>query len=64
MSFDENGDPPAIYEVLNWQPDSTGGLRFQLVGGFDSTAAKDKQLHINTNMVVWNHGGNKVTHMQ
>uniref|UniRef100_A0A8C4QZR8 G-protein coupled receptors family 3 profile domain-containing protein n=1 Tax=Eptatretus burgeri TaxID=7764 RepID=A0A8C4QZR8_EPTBU len=60
VSFDENGDPPAIYEVLNWQPDSTGGLHFQLVGAFDSTAAKDKQLHINTNLVVWNHGGNKI----
>uniref|UniRef100_A0AAY4DSA0 G-protein coupled receptors family 3 profile domain-containing protein n=1 Tax=Denticeps clupeoides TaxID=299321 RepID=A0AAY4DSA0_9TELE len=35
--FDENGDPAARYELVNWQPGEDGTLHFQPVGVYDTS---------------------------
>uniref|UniRef100_A0A674NM61 G-protein coupled receptors family 3 profile domain-containing protein n=1 Tax=Takifugu rubripes TaxID=31033 RepID=A0A674NM61_TAKRU len=34
--FNENGDPPAKYEIINWQPTENGFMDFVTVGLYDS----------------------------
>ncbi|XP_043935093.1 extracellular calcium-sensing receptor-like [Protopterus annectens] len=52
--FDANGDPPAVYSVLNWQVTGEGTARYTEVGLFDSSASADEDLSINNSMIVWN----------
>ena len=59
--FDQNGDPPAVYEILNWQKNTEGGLDFKVVGIFDSSSPQEKQLRIVSSEFVWNDGTPKVS---
>uniref|UniRef100_A0A8C4R0C6 G-protein coupled receptors family 3 profile domain-containing protein n=1 Tax=Eptatretus burgeri TaxID=7764 RepID=A0A8C4R0C6_EPTBU len=48
FQFDDNGDPPAIYDLVNWQTDDNGEMHLERVGSFDATArarALDSQIH-------------------
>uniref|UniRef100_A0A8C4RBR7 G-protein coupled receptors family 3 profile domain-containing protein n=1 Tax=Eptatretus burgeri TaxID=7764 RepID=A0A8C4RBR7_EPTBU len=54
MSFDRNGDPPAIYDLISWLPQVALGIEFSVVGSFNSSAPPDRQLHINTDKILWN----------
>ncbi|XP_061137832.1 extracellular calcium-sensing receptor-like [Syngnathus typhle] len=58
ITFDENGDPAAMYDLVNWQLRPSGGIDFVTVGKFDETV-KDGQrkLRIQSEDIVWN--GNK-----
>uniref|UniRef100_A0A8C4N7M7 G-protein coupled receptors family 3 profile domain-containing protein n=1 Tax=Eptatretus burgeri TaxID=7764 RepID=A0A8C4N7M7_EPTBU len=62
MTFDEYGDPPAVYEVINWQPDITGALGFKVVGSYDARESDNNELHIDVDAIVWNNGGKQVPH--
>uniref|UniRef100_A0A3Q1J3D9 G-protein coupled receptors family 3 profile domain-containing protein n=1 Tax=Anabas testudineus TaxID=64144 RepID=A0A3Q1J3D9_ANATE len=42
--FNENGDPPAKYEIINWQPTEHGIVDFVTVGLYDASLPADKQL--------------------
>uniref|UniRef100_UPI00358E6E3C extracellular calcium-sensing receptor-like n=1 Tax=Myxine glutinosa TaxID=7769 RepID=UPI00358E6E3C len=53
ISFDENGDPPAVYDIVSWQVDASGTLSFPIVGSFDSSASPEKKLHIDTSGIFW-----------
>uniref|UniRef100_A0A674PR33 G-protein coupled receptors family 3 profile domain-containing protein n=1 Tax=Takifugu rubripes TaxID=31033 RepID=A0A674PR33_TAKRU len=35
--FNENGDPPAKYEIINWQPTENGFMDFVTVGLYDAS---------------------------
>uniref|UniRef100_A0A3Q2GDL7 G-protein coupled receptors family 3 profile domain-containing protein n=1 Tax=Cyprinodon variegatus TaxID=28743 RepID=A0A3Q2GDL7_CYPVA len=39
--FNENGDPPARYEVINWQPTNKNMVKFVSVGTYDASLPKD-----------------------
>ncbi|XP_078524896.1 extracellular calcium-sensing receptor-like [Lissotriton helveticus] len=54
MYFDSSGEPPAQYDIVNWQmkPDNT--LQHVKVGDFDVRASVGKQLYINNSAVQWN----------
>jgi len=52
--FDENGDPPAIYDLVNWQTDDDGQMHLKTVGSFNSTSRLGQQLFINTSAIQWN----------
>uniref|UniRef100_UPI00358E72D9 extracellular calcium-sensing receptor-like n=1 Tax=Myxine glutinosa TaxID=7769 RepID=UPI00358E72D9 len=60
VNFDENGDPPARYELLNWQMDLTGNMHFKVVGAFDSSLAPENQLKVNETDIKWYSWNNQV----
>lgn len=60
MKFDENGDPAAVYELLNWQL-RNGGVEYVTVGKYEQTATPGKpRLHIQEHNIVWNGNRSKV----
>lgn len=58
IKFNDNGDPAAVYDLINWQLTPSGDMEFVTVGKFDEqTADGRKNLHIEEEKIVWN--GNK-----
>ncbi|XP_058244036.1 extracellular calcium-sensing receptor-like [Hemibagrus wyckioides] len=53
--FDENGDPAARYDVLNWQQGKDGKTEFVKVGFYDASLQTHLQLSFNNNSIVWAH---------
>lgn len=51
--FNENGDPSAKYEIINWQPKENGTVDFVTVGLYDATLPADKQLHLEKMSFIW-----------
>uniref|UniRef100_A0A8C5MYS1 G-protein coupled receptors family 3 profile domain-containing protein n=1 Tax=Leptobrachium leishanense TaxID=445787 RepID=A0A8C5MYS1_9ANUR len=49
--FDENGDPPAIYDIVNWQLSSSGAMNYVKVGSYDMTLRQ--AFTINTSAIKW-----------
>ncbi|KAK5929476.1 hypothetical protein CgunFtcFv8_010703 [Champsocephalus gunnari] len=55
IKFDENGDPAAMYDLVNWQMGQDGGIEFVTIGKFDETTTVGKQkLQIEEPIIVWN----------
>ncbi|XP_043935125.1 extracellular calcium-sensing receptor-like [Protopterus annectens] len=52
--FDENGDPPAIYDIINWQVNTDDTFSYIEVGRFNSMAPKGQDLIINMSRILWN----------
>uniref|UniRef100_A0A8C6TL66 G-protein coupled receptors family 3 profile domain-containing protein n=1 Tax=Neogobius melanostomus TaxID=47308 RepID=A0A8C6TL66_9GOBI len=50
--FNENGDPAAKYEIINWQPTAQGTVEFVTVGLYDASLPVDRQgvIHRGYNM--------------
>uniref|UniRef100_A0A8C4TF75 Extracellular calcium-sensing receptor-like n=1 Tax=Erpetoichthys calabaricus TaxID=27687 RepID=A0A8C4TF75_ERPCA len=44
VSFDENGEPPALYDIVNWQPTDDGSVKVKTIGIFDESAGPGKEL--------------------
>ncbi|XP_047678765.1 extracellular calcium-sensing receptor-like [Tachysurus fulvidraco] len=53
--FDKNGDPPASYEVINWQL-RDGQVQHIPVGHFSTSANGQYELLINEEKIVWRKG--------
>ncbi|XP_046720741.1 extracellular calcium-sensing receptor-like [Silurus meridionalis] len=53
--FDENGDPAARYELLNWQQDKDGKTIFVKVGFYDGSLQTHHQLSLNNISISWAH---------
>ncbi|CAM4579293.1 unnamed protein product [Leuciscus chuanchicus] len=62
VSFDKNGDALAIYDVLNWQPNSDGSIRVQTVGVVNEGAATGKVLTLDEDALYWNFQMKKPPH--
>ncbi|KAM9481494.1 extracellular calcium-sensing receptor-like [Clarias gariepinus] len=58
--FDTNGDPPAKYEIINWQINKENQYEFVTVGLYDSTLAHHDHLAVNISTIVWAQNKNKV----
>lgn len=58
--FDENGEPVPLYDIINWQKDGRGGIRFQSVGSYDGSAPHWQQLKINMDLIEWTGGQSQV----
>ncbi|XP_014874222.1 olfactory receptor CU1 [Poecilia latipinna] len=58
--FDTNGEPVPLYDIINWQKDSKGKIRFVKVGGYDGSAPLGQQLKINGSIIVWTGGQSQV----
>ncbi|KAM9481502.1 extracellular calcium-sensing receptor-like [Clarias gariepinus] len=51
--FDKNGDPPAKYEIINWQKSKVDQYEFVTVGLYDSSLPAQNRLAVNTATIVW-----------
>ncbi|XP_033182180.1 extracellular calcium-sensing receptor-like [Anabas testudineus] len=58
--FNENGDPPAKYEIINWQPTENGVVDFVTVGLYDASLPADKQLSLKNKSLVWTQNSKQV----
>ncbi|CAH2247304.1 extracellular calcium-sensing receptor-like, partial [Pelobates cultripes] len=59
--FDQNGDPVAKYDVLNWQIRADGYLVYGKVGSYDASMPKGQQLEIDEQATLWNGATSKPT---
>uniref|UniRef100_W5M2Q4 Receptor ligand binding region domain-containing protein n=1 Tax=Lepisosteus oculatus TaxID=7918 RepID=W5M2Q4_LEPOC len=53
--FDENGDPPAAYDIINWQLNK-GVVSHVTVGHFDTSPDGGIQLVVDEDNIVWSTG--------
>ncbi|MEE6505889.1 hypothetical protein FKM82_007359 [Ascaphus truei] len=60
LFFNENGDPPAVYDIVNWQLSPEGGIKPVKVGSYDTGAAIGQVFTINASAVHWASGGREV----
>ncbi|CAJ0965687.1 unnamed protein product [Ranitomeya imitator] len=51
--FDDKGDPPAIYDIVNWQPSPTGSMEQKIVGSYDSRLPEGIRMKINNADIIW-----------
>ncbi|KAM5171748.1 extracellular calcium-sensing receptor-like [Mantella aurantiaca] len=51
--FDENGDPPAVYDIVNWQMTPEGTIKQVKVGSYDTTATSDQVFTVNSSFLLW-----------
>uniref|UniRef100_A0A8C5PDH9 G-protein coupled receptors family 3 profile domain-containing protein n=1 Tax=Leptobrachium leishanense TaxID=445787 RepID=A0A8C5PDH9_9ANUR len=58
--FDENGDPPAVYDIVNRQLSPSGGMIMVKVGSYDLAAPPGNIFTINTSSILWNSGETQV----
>ncbi|XP_018416469.1 PREDICTED: extracellular calcium-sensing receptor-like [Nanorana parkeri] len=60
LFLDEHGDPPPVYDIVNWQKDLNGIIRQVKVGTYNSIAAYSDALIINMSFVQWASGNQQV----
>ncbi|CAL8353007.1 unnamed protein product [Lota lota] len=58
--FNENGDPAAKYDIINWQPKKDGSVEFVTVGLFDASLPEDKQLQLDNLTLTWANNSKQV----
>ncbi|XP_018107032.1 extracellular calcium-sensing receptor-like [Xenopus laevis] len=51
--FDKDGNPPAIYDIVNWQPGSDGTMKQVKVGSYDSRNSSGDVFGIKTTTIWW-----------
>ncbi|KAM4687163.1 vomeronasal type-2 receptor 1-like [Rhinophrynus dorsalis] len=54
--FDEHGDPPAVYDIINWQVGPKGDMDQIKVGSYDTAAPMGKEFTINASSIRWTTG--------
>ncbi|XP_061576353.1 extracellular calcium-sensing receptor-like [Cololabis saira] len=55
IKFDENGDPSAMYDLVNWQLKPNGEMEFVAIGRFDETTdTSNQKLQIKEQNILWN----------
>ncbi|XP_075433980.1 extracellular calcium-sensing receptor-like [Ascaphus truei] len=60
--FDRNGDPPAVYDIVNWQLGADGMMRQVKVGSYDTAASDGNTFSINASAVMWASGRRQIPH--
>ncbi|CAL8352987.1 unnamed protein product [Lota lota] len=58
--FNENGDPAAKYDIINWQPKKDGSVEFVTIGLYDASLPEDKQLNLDNKTIHWANNSKKV----
>ncbi|MBN3324578.1 CASR protein, partial [Atractosteus spatula] len=58
VSFDENGDALAIYDVMNWQRADDGAVKTETIGLYDESAPAGQELTLNEDKIFWNFESN------
>ncbi|XP_068129500.1 extracellular calcium-sensing receptor-like [Hyperolius riggenbachi] len=57
LYFDKNGNPPAVYDIINWQMDPNGTTWQVNVGSYDNTV--HQVFNINSSALVWATGNGR-----
>ncbi|XP_051874609.1 extracellular calcium-sensing receptor-like [Pristis pectinata] len=57
--FDENGDPLASYDIINWQRKADGSVKYVHVGRFDAALGLEHDLQIKQENIIWH--GNQIS---
>ncbi|XP_043558126.1 extracellular calcium-sensing receptor-like [Chiloscyllium plagiosum] len=60
VHFDENGDPIASYDIMNWQMDADGSVKIVTVGLFDASATSGQELLIDEDSIIFCDGSTKI----
>ncbi|XP_051779733.1 extracellular calcium-sensing receptor-like [Erpetoichthys calabaricus] len=60
VNFDINGDPPARYDLVNWQLNVNGIIEFVTIGFYDASLPEGKQFIMNNNSIVWANNDTKI----
>ncbi|XP_075434011.1 extracellular calcium-sensing receptor-like [Ascaphus truei] len=60
MFFDAKGNPPALYDIVNWHLSATGTLEQVKVGSYDSSAPDGKILTVDSAAIIWVTGDSQV----
>uniref|UniRef100_A0A3P9HPP3 G-protein coupled receptors family 3 profile domain-containing protein n=1 Tax=Oryzias latipes TaxID=8090 RepID=A0A3P9HPP3_ORYLA len=50
VSFEENGDPVAVYELVNWQKGQSGNIELVTVGYYDASLPINREFHFDKNL--------------
>lgn len=58
--FDNSGDSPARYELINLQSVNKGKIEVETIGYYDASLPKGQRFSMNNVQVVWKEGKNKV----
>lgn len=58
--FNENGDPAAKYDIINWQPKKDGRVEFVTIGLYDASLPEDKQLNLDNLTLTWANNSKQV----
>ncbi|XP_067364211.1 extracellular calcium-sensing receptor-like [Channa argus] len=53
VNFDQNGDPIAYYDLVNWQKRPDGSLHLLKVGFYDAATPAGRSLIINDSVIQW-----------
>uniref|UniRef100_A0A665TMY9 Olfactory receptor C family, x3 n=1 Tax=Echeneis naucrates TaxID=173247 RepID=A0A665TMY9_ECHNA len=53
VNFDQNGDPIAYYDLMNWQRAPDGSLHLIKVGFYDASSPAGHHLVINDSLIQW-----------
>ncbi|XP_043943836.1 vomeronasal type-2 receptor 26-like [Protopterus annectens] len=60
--FDINGDPPAVFDIINWQLSDDGKLQYVSVGIFNYTGIVGQRFKLNESTIKWNAGLQETPH--
>uniref|UniRef100_A0A4W3HJE1 Extracellular calcium-sensing receptor-like n=1 Tax=Callorhinchus milii TaxID=7868 RepID=A0A4W3HJE1_CALMI len=60
VNFDNNGDPVATYDLINWKINVNGSAEIVKVGYYNGAAPSGQQLTLDEEHVMWSSGSNKV----
>ncbi|KAM5171741.1 extracellular calcium-sensing receptor-like [Mantella aurantiaca] len=58
--FDDNGDPPALYDIVSWQISSTGSLEQVIVGSYDTSSTDGNYMSVDRAVIAWVANNTKV----
>uniref|UniRef100_A0A6I8S0X8 G-protein coupled receptors family 3 profile domain-containing protein n=1 Tax=Xenopus tropicalis TaxID=8364 RepID=A0A6I8S0X8_XENTR len=53
VSFDATGNPPAVYDVVNWRASVGGKMDQIVVGSYDLNSANGKTLNVERDSIIW-----------
>ncbi|XP_043916160.1 vomeronasal type-2 receptor 26-like [Protopterus annectens] len=56
VAFDQNGDVPALFDILNWQLTVDGIMECKKVGMYNPSAQGGEEFIINDNVILWSGG--------
>ncbi|XP_040272379.1 extracellular calcium-sensing receptor-like [Bufo bufo] len=60
LFFNENGDPTAMYDIINWQRHSDGSMTQVKIGHYNTLAGYNHSFIVNSSLVLWADGSHEV----